>query len=72
LAKAWALTPHNRHKCIRHGQKIAKELKNWADRCPENFRNKPLLMYVELAGLNGKLNLAITLFEKSVARAKKE
>jgi predicted ATPase len=60
------------HRLLRRGKKLSKCVKSWADRCPENFRNKQWLLEAEIAALKGKSVQALSLFEQSIGKAKKE
>jgi histidine kinase len=71
-ALSWTLKSFKRRKCIKRCQKLARSVRNWADRCPENFLNKKLLMDAEIAAIKGKSPLALSLYEESVSTAKHE
>jgi predicted ATPase len=72
LAIAWTLESHKRQSHINHCRKLSRRIRKCADRCPENFCNKYLLLEAEIAALNGKSSLALTLYERSVTKAKHE
>ena len=73
LSMAWTSNSWlRRRKSFAVGKKAAKRMKRWADRCPENFRNKQQLFEAEIAALNGKSAQALSLFNQSIAKAKHE
>jgi predicted ATPase len=72
LAMAWTSKSYLRRRYLNRGRKLAKRMKCWAQRCPENFVNKQLLLEAEIAALNGNSTQAVVLFEQSIEGAKKE
>jgi predicted ATPase len=72
LATAWTSKSCSQRRSIALGKKSAKYMKRWANRCPENFRNKQLLLEAELAALNGKSSQARSLFNQSILKANHE
>jgi predicted ATPase len=72
LAYSWNSTSFLNRISLRRGKKLAKFVKSWADRCPENFRNKQWLLEAEIAALKGKTDHALSLFEQSIGKAKSE
>jgi len=46
-----------------------RQMKRWADSCPENFRHKYLLVEAERAGLNDKIETAMDLYDQAIASA---
>jgi predicted ATPase len=71
-ALAWTLESHERRRHISSCRKFSRKMRKCADQCPENFCNKHLLMEAEIAALNGKISLALTLYKRSVDKAKDE
>ena len=71
-ASSWTLKGHKRRKRVCRCRKLAKQMRIWADRCPENFRNKQLLLEAEIAAMTGLSSLAFSLFTESIAIAKRE
>ncbi|MFN6519495.1 MAG: AAA family ATPase [Nostoc sp. CreGUA01] len=45
--------------------------KNWADNCPKNFLHRYLLLSAEMAKISGKYMNAIELYDRAIAKAKK-
>jgi len=45
-------------------------MKKWADRCPENFLHKYLLVEAEMAGFDGRISDAMNLYDRAIASAK--
>ena len=73
LSMAWTTKSWMRRRTLFViGKKSAKRMKRWADRCPENFRNKQWLLEAEIAALNGKSVQALSSFERSIVKAKQE
>ena len=72
LAESWDSTSCLTRRLLHRGKKSAKRMKRWADRCPDNFRNKQCLLEAEIAALKGKSVQAISLFNQSIAKAKFE
>ena len=63
----------NQSEQIRYQQKIEtnqKQMKIWADNCPENFWHKYLLVEAEIARLYGKEMEALDLYDRAIASAK--
>ena len=60
----------NRKKYARILKRNQKRMKRWADNCPDNFRNKHLLVSAELARLKGRTSEAEELFEASITAAR--
>ncbi|HEY9853947.1 MAG TPA: AAA family ATPase [Leptolyngbyaceae cyanobacterium] len=48
-----------------------KQMKNWADLCPENFLHKYLLVEAEIARISGKDLDAMELYDRAIASARK-
>ena len=69
LAFASTLKTRQRRKYRNLGQAMAKRLKCWARRCPDNFLNKHLLLSAEVAGLDGNSTSAISQFQMSIDKA---
>ena len=47
-----------------------KEMKIWADNCPENFLNTYLLVAAEIARISGKLEEAMDLYDQAIKSAR--
>ena len=48
-----------------------KQMKIWADNCPDNFRHKYLLVEAEIARISGKpLEITLALYEQAIISAK--
>jgi PAS domain S-box-containing protein len=47
-----------------------RQMKTWADNCPENFLHKYLLIEAELARMDDKVEEAMDLFDQAVASAR--
>ncbi|MBD2412399.1 histidine kinase [Nostoc calcicola FACHB-389] len=45
--------------------------KNWANNCPKNFLHRYLLLSAEMARISGKYMNAIELYDRAIAKAKK-
>ena len=69
VALASTMQSHSRRRYRKLGRVMARRIKNWAQRCPDNFLNKQLLLEAEIAGLNGNSKSAISLFQKSIDKA---
>jgi hypothetical protein len=69
FAIASTLKSPSRRRFRSRGRSIARRLKCWAKRCPDNFLNKQLLLEAEIAGVNGNSKSAISLFEMSIRKA---
>jgi GAF domain-containing protein len=64
----------NQSEQIRYQQKIEtnqKNMKLWADNCPENFWHKYLLVEAEIARIYGKDMEALDLYDRAIASAQK-
>jgi predicted ATPase/serine phosphatase RsbU (regulator of sigma subunit)/tRNA A-37 threonylcarbamoyl transferase component Bud32 len=62
----------NQSEQIRYQQKIEtnqKQMKIWADNCPENFWHKYLLVEAEIARISGKEMEALDLYDRAIASA---
>ncbi|MDJ0511353.1 MAG: response regulator [Crocosphaera sp.] len=46
-----------------------KEMKNWADHCPENFLDKYLLVSAEMARVSGQWQEAMELYDRAIESA---
>ena len=51
-------------------EKNQKQLKIWAENCPENFQHKYLLVAAEIAQISGNFSLAIDLYDNAISLAK--
>ncbi|MBD2007172.1 MULTISPECIES: AAA family ATPase [Cyanophyceae] len=51
-------------------KKNQKQMKVWADNCPENFLHKYLLIAAEMARISGKTQEAMELYEQAIKSAK--
>ncbi|TAF57782.1 MAG: response regulator [Oscillatoriales cyanobacterium] len=60
----------DRQKYLRKLKANQKQMKIWADRCPENFEHKYLLVAGEMARIAGKEMEAIDLYDRSIASAR--
>lgn len=60
----------DRPKYLRKLKSNQKQMKIWADRCPENFEHKYLLVAAEMARMAGKEMEAIDLYDRSIASAR--
>jgi histidine kinase len=69
FALAWTLNIQKNKNHIYRCRNLAKRMRKWADRCPENFLNKQLLMDAEIAAAKGNSSLALTLYEESASKA---
>lgn len=57
------------HKVLR---KNIRQMKKWADSCPENFLHKYLLMEAERARIDGKDQAAMDLYDQAIQGAKEQ
>lgn len=71
-ALAWTLKSRKRWNHISRCRKLARRIRNWADRCPANFLNKQMLVEAEIAALRGELSSAVALYDKSASKARLE
>jgi predicted ATPase/signal transduction histidine kinase/tRNA A-37 threonylcarbamoyl transferase component Bud32 len=49
---------------------LSKQMKIWADNCPENFLHKYLLMQAEMARISGKAIEAVDLYDRAIESAR--
>lgn len=49
---------------------MLRDLRVWADNCPENFEHKYLLLAAELARIDGRVGEAVPLYDQAVAAAR--
>jgi predicted ATPase/signal transduction histidine kinase/CheY-like chemotaxis protein len=60
----------DRQKYLRKLKANQKQMKIWADSCPENFEHKYLLVAAEMARIGGKEMEAIDLYDQAIASAR--
>ena len=60
----------DRQKYLRKLKANQKQMKIWADSCPENFEHKYLLVAAEMARIGGKGMEAIDLYDRAIASAR--
>jgi len=69
-----ALYPEASEKQPQYWKKLEanqKQMKIWADNCPDNFRHKYLLVEAEIARISGKpLEITLALYEQAIISAK--
>ncbi|WP_214659157.1 AAA family ATPase [Candidatus Formimonas warabiya] len=61
--------PEKRRRYRKMIQKNQKQMKKWADSCPENFRHKYLLVAAEMARLTGQGQEAMDLYDQAAQSA---
>ncbi|WP_293128425.1 AAA family ATPase [Microcoleus sp. bin38.metabat.b11b12b14.051] len=60
----------DRQKYLRKLKSNQKQMKIWADSCPDNFEHKYLLVAAEMARIGGKEMEAIDLYDRAIASAR--
>ncbi len=56
---------------IIQSKKLAKQIKQWADFCPQNYEHKYLIVAAEIARVSGDVNSAMSLYDRAIESAEK-
>ncbi|MFT5163897.1 MAG: signal transduction histidine kinase/DNA-binding response OmpR family regulator, partial [Alteromonadaceae bacterium] len=56
---------------IRQSKKLASQIKDWANFCPQNYEHKYLILAAEIARVSGDTNSAMALYDRAIESAEK-